>query len=241
MTVVDRNTLKSWFARGAKPTVSQFAEWIDAFFHKGDNIPAFQVEGLQEALDNKANREALEATDVLVKELREDFNSETNSMNAAAAAAYEAKHSANKVTEAAQEAIQTATTVSDEAKEEIDIMRALRYHLTISAALVPTRMELSYPALVSIRNSGVPRITARLFPAYALQNVLFLPAAGDAVAVLPDGRLWLNHTGSTTVYIIPTNATHLYQIAQITVRNPRLRKVVGMGLRIDSAGHLRIV
>jgi hypothetical protein len=241
MAIVDRNTLKQWFVRGAKPTAAQIAEWIDAFWHKGDNIPGGQIEGLQEALDRKAEKEALVATDGLVCELRKDFNSSTNSMNAAAVAAYDAKHSAEKATQAAQEATQVATTVSNEAKEEIDIMRALRYHLVASAALVPSRMELTFPAVVSIRNSGAPRIVARLFPVYALQNVLFLPASGDAITVLPDGRIIMNHIGSATVYVIPTNATHLHQSATITVRNPYLRKLAGGGLRKTSAGHLRIV
>jgi hypothetical protein len=241
MAIVDRNTLKQWFVRGAKPLASQFYAWIDSFWHKDDKIPASKVEGLQEAFDSKAEKEALEVTHKLATELRDDFNSATNSMNKAAAAAYAAQAAADTAAQAAQDATQTAADVSEEAKEEIDTMRALRYHLTISAALVPTHMELSYPAVVSIRNSGAPRVVARLFPVYALQNVLFLPASGDAVAVLPDGRLKLNHTGSATVYVIPTNATHLHQSATITVRNPYLRKLSGGGLRKTSAGHLRIV
>jgi hypothetical protein len=119
-------------------------------------------------------------------------------------------------------------------------MEALRMQLVVSAALVPSKMELAFPAVVSIRNSGAPRIVARLLPVYALQNVLFLPAAGDAVTVLPDGRLVLNHAGSATVYVIPTNATHLHRSATITVRNPYLRKAGGR-LRITNTGRLRIV
>jgi vacuolar-type H+-ATPase subunit E/Vma4 len=241
MAIVDRNTLKQWFIRGSRPTAEQFASLIDSLSHKKDNVPADKVEGLQEAFDTKADRKALNTVSEQVQELRKDFNSSTNSMNTAAEAAYAAQHSATEAARAAQEATQVAVTVSNEAKEEIDTMRALRYHLTISAALVPTRMELSYPAVVSIRNSGAPRVVARLFPAYALQNVLFLPASGDAVAVLPDGRLKLNHTGSATVYVIPTNATHLHQSATITVRNPYLRKLTSGGLRITSTGRLRIV
>jgi hypothetical protein len=94
---------------------------------------------------------------------------------------------------------------------------------------------------VSIRNTGAPRFTVRLFPVYTLQNVLFLPASGDAVTVLPDGRITLNHTGTATVHVIPANATHLYKTVQITVRNPYLRKTSGGGLRVTSSGHLRIV
>jgi hypothetical protein len=46
----DRNILKQWFARGAKPLASQFAEWIDSYWHKDDTIPANKIEGLQAAI-----------------------------------------------------------------------------------------------------------------------------------------------------------------------------------------------
>jgi beta-glucosidase-like glycosyl hydrolase len=60
MAIVDRNTLKQWFVRGAKPLAEQFAGWIDAFWHKEDNIPANKVEGLQEAFDSKANKQVVD-------------------------------------------------------------------------------------------------------------------------------------------------------------------------------------
>ena len=241
MAVVDRNTLKQWFIKGARPTAEQFAAWIDSFFHQNDKVPATSVEGLQEAFDAKADRKALDTVSGLVQELRTDFNSQTNSMNTAAAAAYAAQEAADEATQAAQEATQVATTISAEAREEIIIMEALRRQLVISAALVPAIMELTFPAVVSIRNSGTPRITVRLLPVYALQNVLFLPASGDAVTVLPDGRIVLNHIGSATVHVIPTSGTHLYKTIQITVRNPYLRKTSSGGLRKTSSGRLRIV
>ena len=241
MAVVDRNTLKQWFIRGARPTAEQFDAWFDSFFHKNDKLPATSVEGLQAAFDAKADRKALDTVSGLVQELRTDFNSQTNSMNTAAAAAYAAQEAADEATQAAQEATQVATTISAEAREEIIIMEALRRQLVVSAALVPAIMELTYPAVLSIRNSGTPRIVVRLLPVYALQNVLFLPAGGDAVTVLPDGRLLLNRTGNATVHVIPANATHLYKTVQITVRNPYLRKLSGGGLRITSAGRLRII
>lgn len=241
METVDRNTLKQWFVKGARPTEGQFAAWLDSFFHKDDKVPATSVEGLQEAFDAKADRKALETVSGLTQELRNDFNSSTNSMNTAASAAYAAQEAADEAAQAAQDATQVATEAADAAKEEIIIMEALRRQLVISAALVPAIMELTFPAVVSIRNSGAPRIVVRLLPVYALQNVLFLPASGDAVTALPDGRMELNHTGSTTLHVIPTSATHLYKTIQIAVRNPYLRKTSSGGLRKTSAGHLRIV
>jgi hypothetical protein len=45
------STLKSWFVRGAKPTQSQFADFIDSFRHKSDNIAISEVTGLQQSLN----------------------------------------------------------------------------------------------------------------------------------------------------------------------------------------------
>ena len=50
-----RDTLKKWFRRGAYPTASQFAAWIDSFFHKDDKIPVTSVEGLTDTLNTKAD------------------------------------------------------------------------------------------------------------------------------------------------------------------------------------------
>lgn len=241
MATVDRNTLKSWFVRGARPTAEQLAAWIDSFFHRSDNIPATQVEGLQEAFDDKADKKALDTVSGLVQEIRNDLNSETGTLNTLAHQTYAAKVAANEAAQLAQEATVAATDATDSAREEIIIMEALRRQLVISAALVPAVMELSYPASVSIRNTAAPRVSVRLLPVYLPQNVLFLPAGGDAVTVLPDGRIVINNTGSTAIHVIPANATHLYKTVQITARNPYLRRVSGGGLRITSTGHLRII
>ena len=56
----DRNILKQWFIRGAKPLQAQFGAWIDAFWHKDDKIPAGNIEGLQAAMDEKANQQVLQ-------------------------------------------------------------------------------------------------------------------------------------------------------------------------------------
>ena len=55
MAITDRNTLKGWFIRGAKPLASQFASWIDSYWHKSDSIPIESVENLQSVLNSKAN------------------------------------------------------------------------------------------------------------------------------------------------------------------------------------------
>jgi hypothetical protein len=140
-----------------------------------------------------------------------------------------------------ESALNASDIILEVVKQEIVSMRSLAAAIQSKAYLSPVRMELTYPAAVSIRNTGAPRIAARLLPSYTLQNVLYSPAGGDAVTVLPDGRIIPNHFGAATVYVIPTNATHLYQTAQITVRNPRLRRTSSGGLRITSARRLRIV
>lgn len=54
MSTTDRNTLTGWFVKGAKPLASQFAAWINSFWHKDDLIPVSSIEGLQEEFDKKA-------------------------------------------------------------------------------------------------------------------------------------------------------------------------------------------
>ena len=49
-----KNTLKSWFVRGAKPLAAQFAEWLDSFWHKDEKIPAAKIEGLNELINQQS-------------------------------------------------------------------------------------------------------------------------------------------------------------------------------------------
>jgi len=59
MAVTDINTLKSWFKRGLKPLASQFEAWIDSYWHKEEQIPTSKIEGLEETLIKKIDREAV--------------------------------------------------------------------------------------------------------------------------------------------------------------------------------------
>lgn len=54
MNITDKNTLKSWFLRGMKPLESQFAAWIDAYWHKSEQIPTSSIDGLEATLNSKA-------------------------------------------------------------------------------------------------------------------------------------------------------------------------------------------
>lgn len=53
---VNRDVIKSWFKRGMKPLESQFANWIDSFFHKNDQIPINNISGLTEIVNNKYDK-----------------------------------------------------------------------------------------------------------------------------------------------------------------------------------------
>jgi len=50
-----RETIKAWFKRGMKPLESQFAAWIDSFWHKDDTIPIGSVDQLPNILASKAD------------------------------------------------------------------------------------------------------------------------------------------------------------------------------------------
>jgi hypothetical protein len=132
-------------------------------------------------------------------------------------------------------------TMMNEVEQELASMRILAAAIQSKAYLQPVRMELTYPAEISIRNTISQRIIASLLPWYSLQSVLVFPAGGDAVESDLTGLLSVHHLGTSKFHVVPTTATHLYKTVQITVRNPYLRKVSGGGLRITSAGHLRIV
>lgn len=54
--IADRNTIKSWFQRGMKPLATQFAAWIDSFWHKTDTIPTASIDGLETTLNKKAEQ-----------------------------------------------------------------------------------------------------------------------------------------------------------------------------------------
>ena len=54
--IADRNTIKSWFQRGMKPLATQFAVWIDSYWHKTDTIPTASIDGLENTLNKKAEQ-----------------------------------------------------------------------------------------------------------------------------------------------------------------------------------------
>jgi hypothetical protein len=55
----DKNTLIGWFVKGAKPLATQFAAWLNSYWHKDEQIPVSSIEGLQDEFDKKADSELL--------------------------------------------------------------------------------------------------------------------------------------------------------------------------------------
>ena len=50
-----KKTLKKWFSNLMKPAQEHFAAWIDSFWHKSEQIPMSNIEGLIRAIENTAS------------------------------------------------------------------------------------------------------------------------------------------------------------------------------------------
>mgnify|MGYP007016825759 FL=1 len=53
MAITSREQLKAWFRKGLKPLESQFAAWLDSYWHKSDSIPMSSIDGLNDALNDR--------------------------------------------------------------------------------------------------------------------------------------------------------------------------------------------
>lgn len=53
MATTSREQLKAWFRKGLKPLESQFAAWLDSYWHKSDSIPMSSIDGLNDALNDR--------------------------------------------------------------------------------------------------------------------------------------------------------------------------------------------
>lgn len=58
MVITAINTLKQWFQTGMIPRQDQFWAIFDSFRHKSDKVPASDIEGIDNLLFNKADKEA---------------------------------------------------------------------------------------------------------------------------------------------------------------------------------------
>ena len=54
-----KKTLKKWFSNFMKPAQEHFAAWIDSFWHKSEQIPMSNIEGLNKAIENTVSAKQL--------------------------------------------------------------------------------------------------------------------------------------------------------------------------------------
>ena len=54
-----KQQLKMWFSRGKYPLASQFAEWLESYWHKDEKIPMSTIDGLTKELNDKVGSSAL--------------------------------------------------------------------------------------------------------------------------------------------------------------------------------------
>ena len=50
-----KRTLKKWFSNFMKPAQEHFAAWIDSYWHKSEQFPMSNIEGLNRAIENTAS------------------------------------------------------------------------------------------------------------------------------------------------------------------------------------------
>ena len=53
--ITQKKTLKKWFSNFMKPAQEHFAAWIDSYWHKSEQIPMSNIEGLSRAIENTAS------------------------------------------------------------------------------------------------------------------------------------------------------------------------------------------
>lgn len=53
--ITQKKTLKKWFSNFMKPAQEHFAAWIDSYWHKSEQIPMSNIEGLSKAFENTAS------------------------------------------------------------------------------------------------------------------------------------------------------------------------------------------
>ena len=63
--------LKTWFRKGAYPLASQFADWMDSYWHKEEKIPIDSVEQLAEQLNGKYDGYMTDSEQVFVPDFAE--------------------------------------------------------------------------------------------------------------------------------------------------------------------------
>ena len=157
---------------------------------------------------------------------------------AATAAASEAKQEAEAATEAARAAAVRAEAATQATEQQRAILEALIERAQHVTAGVPTGMEVTSPATVTIGNPVKQYVRGKVLPTSALQNVLYI-SDGKAADVLPDGEIVAKQPGTSTVQVIPTDGTRFYKTIQVETVEPRIR-TTGNAIRLDAQGNIRL-
>jgi hypothetical protein len=158
-------------------------------------------------------------------------NAATSANNAASSASSAAKSAGAAATNAQTQANAAATTIATMEKLMAEIIALYK--------LQPTKMQLTYPKIVTLGNDIAKKIEFILTPTGCLQNCLFI-SDNNAVNVMPDGTLKVQKTGTSVVQVIPPENTALYQTIQIEVRDPVLRLATSTSLRLTEDGKMRL-
>lgn len=156
----------------------------------------------------------------------------------AAAAARKAKQDADTATAAAIAAAQRAEAATQATEQQRAILEALIERAQHVTAGVPTGMEVTSPATVTIGNPVKQYVRGKVLPTSALQNVLYI-SDGKAVDVMPDGEIVAKEPGTSTVQVIPTDGTRFYKTIQVETVEPRIR-TTGNAIRLDAQGNIRL-
>lgn len=156
----------------------------------------------------------------------------------AAAAARKAKQDADTATAAAIAAAQRAEAATQATEQQRAILEALIERAQHVTDGVPTGMEVTSPATVTIGNPVKQYVRGKVLPTSALQNVLYI-SDGKAADVLPDGEIVAKQPGTSTVQVIPTDGTRFYKTVQVETVAPRIR-TAGNAMRLDAQGNIRL-
>lgn len=198
------------------------------------------TEAANTAAQNATNKAT--AADTAAK----NADTKANAADKAAGAATTAANNANAKAELADQKATAANTAANLAGETAEEARAtivrleeLEESLVGQYKMIPTDMNLDYPARITFRNTVPRRITYELLPTNTGRNVLFL-GDDNAVSVQPDGSLTVNRTGISKIHVIPTENTSIYRTIQITVAEPELRRVKSNSLRLMGNGSFRL-
>lgn len=171
-----------------------------------------------------------------------DANSSSASARASAQKAGASAADTDLVRAQALAAVEILRQMIEEGRSEILNMQAIQELVVSDVQLSPSRMEVEFPARITITNTVAQKIDARIFPSYLVQNVIFqhTPGGGESVAVNPDGNLEIRGCGKTRIHVIAANNTRLFRTIEIEVKEPDIRITNAGGLRLNSDGTIRL-